>query len=70
MTTAFISKTIIVYRPQTTYFILTCRASDCQDFVNTEALTLSLSKCVEMSCFVSLSLSKCCFILVGVSSRQ
>jgi hypothetical protein len=36
--TAFISKTIIVYRPQTTYFKLTCRASDYQDFVNTELL--------------------------------
>ncbi|TRV02758.1 MAG: hypothetical protein EWV41_20010 [Microcystis wesenbergii Mw_MB_S_20031200_S109] len=67
MTTAFISKTIIVYRPQTTYFILTCRASDCQDFVNTEALTLSLYiEPVEMCRNVVLR----CFILVGVSSRR
>jgi hypothetical protein len=45
LTTAFISKTIIVYRPQTTYFKLTCRASDCQDFINTELLHRSPSKC-------------------------
>ncbi|TRU24041.1 MAG: hypothetical protein EWV81_15020 [Microcystis aeruginosa Ma_SC_T_19800800_S464] len=51
MTTAFVSKTIIVYQPQTTYFVLTFRASDCQDFVNTEALT---SKPLEMSCFAVL----------------
>jgi hypothetical protein len=32
LTTAFISKTIIVDRPQTTFFILTYPAQNCQGF--------------------------------------
>jgi hypothetical protein len=33
LTTAFISKTIIVDRPQTTFFILTYPAQNCQGFI-------------------------------------
>ncbi|TRV49578.1 MAG: hypothetical protein EWV53_05815 [Microcystis panniformis Mp_MB_F_20051200_S9] len=61
MTTALISKTIIVYRPQTTYFKLTCRASDCQYFIGHRS---SYIEPVEMCRNVVLR----CFILVGVSS--